>query len=231
MRGSLKTGLLIALIVGLIFVVARRGGEVAGLDSHDLPYLVSLIGFLVLVGAGVLRMFRDSFGQAIRAALLWVIVGLVLVVGYAYRFEIKDMIDRVMAELVPGHAVAHGRTVEVARSNSGDFVISTEVNGVRIPMLLDTGATKVMLTRDAAIAVGLPMEMMHYTVNVETANGHAQAAAVTIDRIAVGNIVERAVPALVAQPGQLKVSLLGMSLLGRLRWEMRGDRVVMRGGD
>jgi aspartyl protease family protein len=119
----------------------------------------------------------------------------------------------------------------VVRASTGDFMITTEVNGVRIPMLLDTGATKVMLTRDAAIAAGLPMEMMRYTVNVETANGRAQAAAVTIDRLAVGAIVERSVPALIAQPGQLKVSLLGMSLLGRLRWEMRGDRVVMRSAD
>jgi aspartyl protease family protein len=230
-RGSLKTGLLIALIVGLMVVVARRGGEIAGLDSHDLPYLAYLIGFLVLIGTGVPRMFRESFGEAVRSALIWVIVGLVLVVGYAYRFELKEAVDRVMAELVPGHAVAHGRTVEVARASTGDFMISTEVNGVRIPMLLDTGATKVMLTRDAAIAAGLPMEMMHYTVSVETANGRAQAAAVTIDRIAVGGIVERSVPALIAQPGQLKVSLLGMSLLGRLRWEMRGDRVVMRSAD
>jgi aspartyl protease family protein len=230
-RGSLKTGLLIALIIGLIIAVTRRGDEVAGLNNPDLPYLVYLIGFLVLIGAGVLRMFRENFGEAVRSALIWVIVGLVLVVGYAYRFEFKEIGDRVMAEVVPGHAVAQGSTVEVVRASTGDFMITTEVNGVRIPMLLDTGATKVMLTRDAAIAAGLPMEMMRYTVNVETANGRAQAAAVTIDRLAVGGIVERSVPALIAQPGQLKVSLLGMSLLRRLRWEMRGDRVVMRSAD
>jgi aspartyl protease family protein len=72
--------------------------------------------------------------------------------------------------------------------------------------------------------------MIKYTVNIDTANGRTQAAAATIDRIVIGGIVEREVPALIAQPGQLKTSLLGMSFLSRLQsWEVRGDRVVMRG--
>jgi aspartyl protease family protein len=42
--------------------------------------------------------------------------------------------------------------------------------------------------------------------------------------------MERSVPALIAQPGQLKSNLLGMSFLYRLQsWAVRGDRLVMRG--
>ncbi len=51
-----------------------------------------------------------------------------------------------------------------------------------------------------------------------------------LDRIAIGGLVERSVDALVAQPGQLKTSLLGMSFLNRLQsWEVRGDRLLLRG--
>ena len=97
-------------------------------------------------------------------------------------------------------------------------------------MVLDTGASSVVLTHDAAVAAGLPVEMIHYTVSVDTANGRAQAAPVTLDRIAVGSIVERQVPALIAPPGQLRTSLLGMSFLSRLQgWEVRGDKVTLRG--
>jgi aspartyl protease family protein len=96
-------------------------------------------------------------------------------------------------------------------------------------MILDTGASTVVLTNEAARAAGLPIEMIKYTVNVDTANGRTRAASVTLDRIAVGGIVERAVPALVAQPGALRSNLLGMSFLNRLQsWEVRGDRLVMR---
>jgi aspartyl protease family protein len=97
-------------------------------------------------------------------------------------------------------------------------------------MTLDTGASSVVLTQEAAKAAGLPLEVLSYSVNVETANGRARAAPVTIDRLAVGNIVERSIPALIAQPGQLRTSLLGMSFLNRLEgWEVRGDRLLMRG--
>lgn len=230
MRGSLKTVVLIVLIVVLVLLAERHGSRIAALADHDLPTLVYQIGFLVLVGAAVLALFRDRFGEALRAALIWVVIGLALVVAYAYRFELKEVGDRVLAELVPGRVVGRGHTVEIARTANGEFQVATEVNGVRVPMVLDTGASSVMLTREAAIAAGLPAEMIRYTVHVETANGRAQAAAVTIDRVAIGGIVERAVPALIAQPGQLKVSLLGMSFLKRLQgWEVRGDRVVLRG--
>jgi aspartyl protease family protein len=175
-------------------------------------------------------MFRGRFAAAARMAMMWVVVALVLAIGYTYRFELRDVVNRVLAELVPGRAAARGRTVELARTGAGDFQVATQVNGARVPMVLDTGASSVMLTRDAAIAAGLPVEMIKYNVNVETANGRTYAAAAIIDRIAVGGIVERAVPALIAQPGTLKTSLLGMSFLSRLDgWEVRGDKVVMRG--
>ena len=230
MHGSLRIIGLLVVIAGLIVLVAPHGGAVTGLDDRDQLSLVYKLALLILVGSVVLRVFRDRFGAAIQAALMWVVIALVLVAGYTYRFELRDAGDRVMAELVPGRAAARGRTVEVARAGGGEFQITTEVNGARVPMVLDTGASSVMLTRDAAIAAGLPVEMIKYTVNIETANGRAHAAAAIIDRIAVGGIVERAVPALIAQPGTLRTSLLGLSFLSRLQsYEVRGDKVVMRG--
>ena len=95
--------------------------------------------------------------------------------------------------------------------------------------MLDTGASAVVLTQEAAKAAGLPLDFLNYSVKVETANGRTRAAPVTLDRIAVGPIEERAVPALIAQPGQLRTSLLGMSFLNRLQSsEVRGDRLVLR---
>jgi aspartyl protease family protein len=75
----------------------------------------------------------------------------------------------------------------------------------------------------------LPLEFLSYSVPVETANGRTRAAPVTLDKVAIGSIVERNIPALIAQPGQLRTSLLGMSFLNRLASsEVRGDRLVLR---
>src|SRR5207302_7704909 len=100
-----------------------------------------------------------------------------------------------------------------ARGGGGSFAVGTQVNGARIPMVLDTGASAVVLTQEAAKAAGLPLEVLNYSVSVDTANGRARAAPVTLDRVSIGGISERSVPALIAQTGQLRSNLLGMSFL------------------
>lgn len=230
LRRSLLWVLLLGLAVTLSVLVMRHQGVIASMTDRELPELVAKIALVVLVGAAVLSLFRDRFSHALETALLWVVVALLLVLGYTYRFELREVGDRVLAELAPGQAAGRGRTVELARGKTGEFQIATLVNGARIPMVLDTGASAVVLSHEAAKAAGLPLEMVRYSVHVDTANGRALAAAVTLDRIAIGGIVERSVPALIAPPGQLKTSLLGMSFLSRLEgWEVRGDKLTMRG--
>lgn len=231
MRRTFIWLLLLILAFTLVVAAARNHQTLAdSLSRADLASLTVKIGALVLIGGAVMTVFRDRFSQAIEFALIWAVVGLILVLGYTYRHDLRDVSERVLVELAPGRAMSRGRTVELVRGNTGEFRISTDVNGKAIPMVLDTGASTVVLTNEAAKAAGLPLEMIKYTISVDTANGRARAAAVTLDRVAVGGIIERAVPALVAQPGQLKSNLLGMSFLNRLQsWEVRGDTLVMRG--
>lgn len=231
MRRPLLWFLLLALGLALIVLIARQDeGGLGPVATGEFAALAAKIGVLVLIGGAVLSLFHDRFSQALESALLWVVVALLLVLGYTYRFELRDVGDRVMAELVPGGTAKIARNVELARGRGGDFQVAAQVNGMPVAMVLDTGASSVVLTHDAAKAAGLPLEMVKYTVNIDTANGHAFAASVTLDRLAVGGLVERSVPALIAQPGQLKVSLLGMSFLNRLQsWEVRGSKLMMRG--
>lgn len=224
--------LLIGLGLSVLILYARHdAGTIGSLSTDDFASLVAKIAFLVFLGGSVLMIFRESFTQALQAVLFWIVIALLLVVGYTYRFELRDVSNRVLAELVPGRAASLGaRTVEIARGRGGEFSITTQINGARVPMVLDTGASAVVLTQDAAKAAGLPLEILSYDVSVDTANGRTRAAAVTLDRIGIGDIVERAVPALIAQPGQLRTSLLGMSFLNRLQgWEVRGEKLIMRG--
>jgi len=221
----------LALAVAVAVMLARQSEGLTGpLSTGDIASLAYKVGLIVLISGAVLAVFRQNFGQAIVSLLVWMVVAGVLVVVYTYRSELTEVGDRVLVELVPGRAVTHGRTVEFAQSSTGDFRIGAEVNGVRTPMVLDTGASSVVLTQEAAKKAGLPLEFLKYSVTVETANGHTMAAPVTLDRVAVGGIIEREVPALIAQPGQLRMSLLGRSFLTRLQsFEVRGSTVLMRG--
>jgi aspartyl protease family protein len=223
--------LLAVLTVALLVLVLQQNETaLAELARFDTSSLETKITAAVLVVIIALMLFRQRFSHALESLLIWVVIAALLMLGYTYRFELNDVAERVLAELVPGRAATRGRTVEIARGSGGSFAVATQVNGARVAMVLDTGATAVVLTQEAAKAAGLPLEVLNYSVNVDTANGRARAAPVTLDRVSVGAITERAVPALIAQPGQLRTNLLGMSFLNRLEsWEVRGDRLLMRG--
>ncbi len=122
------------------------------------------------------------------------------------------------------------RAVEISRAHNGDFALRAKINGVPAPMVIDTGATSVVLTYETAKAAGLPLELASYDVDVETAGGRVRAARLTLDRLAIGKLVELSVPALVVPKGQMKSNLLGMSFLNRLEsWEVRPDKLVLHG--
>jgi aspartyl protease family protein len=214
-RQRLMWVLLIGLLIAILVLIAQHGqGTVGPLSTGDFGSLAYQLALLIFLAAAVLTLFRERFAQAIISAVLWVVVGLLLVIGYSYRYELGDVGDRVLAELIPGHVVSHGRTVEVARTGAGDFAIAADVNGAHVHMVLDTGASSVVLTQDDAKAAGLPIALLDYTVSIDTANGRTRAA----------------VDALVVQPGQLQTSLLGMSFLNRLQsWQVVGDRLVLKG--
>ena len=226
MRSLLWFLLAVGLIALLFIYLEQNNITVAGLDTSSMTVK---IGVLAVTAVVLLGLLRERFSHAIKSILIWIMIALALAVGYTYRFEAREVADRVMAEFMPGHAATRGRSVEIARGQGGNFLVTTQINGARTSMVLDTGASSVVLTYDAAKAAGLPLEVLSYSVAVDTANGRTRAAPVTLQTIAVGSIVERDVSALIAQPGQLRQSLLGMSFLNRLEgWEVRGDRLVLR---
>jgi aspartyl protease family protein len=232
MRSRMLWVLLLIIGIGLLALVLRHDqGTIGGLETGDFGSLVYKIALLLFIGSAVLALFRERIAAAFQAAMFWVVIGLALVVGYTYRYDLRDVGDRVLSELMPGRAATRGGgAVEISRGTRGEFLVIAEINGARVATVYDTGASAVVLTQEAAKAAGLPIDFLNYSVAVDTANGHARTAPVTLDRIVVGGIVERGVPALIAQPGQLKTSLLGMSFLNRLRSsEVRGDKLVLRG--
>ena len=229
MSRRLTWTLMLGVALSLAAGIASSGQDaITNLLRHYFGGLALKIALVVCAGGLLLALFQRRLSRAIEPMLFWAVIALLLVVGYSYRFELRDAADRVTAQLMPGHVAGHGRNVEVVRGQRGDFAIAARINGAKVPMVLDTGATSVVLTQEAARAAGLPMVILKYTVTVETANGRTLAAPVTLDRLSVGGLSEREVPALVVQSG-LRNNLLGMSFMNRLEsWEVRGDRLSMR---
>ncbi len=119
-------------------------------------------------------------------------------------------------------------TAELRVGDNGHFFTPAEINGRRIDVMVDTGASIVALTYDDAVAIGVGPASSEFTHQVSTANGVARVAPVTLDRVMIGDILVRNVQAAVIERGKLKTTLLGNSFLSRLhRYEMRNGRMLL----
>ena len=119
--------------------------------------------------------------------------------------------------------------VELHADRSGHFAANLEINGRPVEALVDTGATIVMLTYEDAQRAGVFLRDRDFTMQMQTANGIAKAAPVTLERVSIGSITVRNVQAGVGEPGLLRTNLLGMSFLKRLeKFEIRSGTLILQ---
>ncbi|MEC9368158.1 MAG: TIGR02281 family clan AA aspartic protease [Pseudomonadota bacterium] len=218
---------------GLVLLLYHDAGTVAGLDTGQLAGLIAGGALLIYLGGSV---FRDRGGirSAFRDGIIWALLALVLVAGYSYRAELLPVARRVAGELLPGlplegETVEGGTAVRIRRQQDGQFIAQANVNDAAVNMVIDTGASQVVLTQDDARKAGIALEGLRYSVPVRTANGVSYAASVRLRSVRLGTLSLGNVEALVARPDSLHRSLLGMSFLSRLRsYEFSGDFLTLR---
>jgi aspartyl protease family protein len=228
--------LTLLVIAGLALLLRADAGSIAGFDPSDFAIAVASVALLIFLASSIAGSYRGRAGQAVRDLLTWSLVALVLVAGYSYREEIMSLGHRVAGELLPPGSALRGesqiegeRSVRIRRRPDGHFVAKTQVNGISLIMLVDTGASTVVLKRDDAQRLGYDVERLKYSVPVQTANGTTYAAHVRLRNLTLGPISLNDVEALVAKPGTLKENLLGMSFLSRLRsYEFTTDMLTLR---
>ena len=209
---------------------------IAGLDSGTFGYMALCLALVVFVGGGLLGSYRGRVGAMVRDAVTWLALGLGLVTLYAYKGELMPIAARVVGELLPGSAMTVEQStggvteVRIRKRLDGHFTATVKVNGKSISMIVDTGASTIVLRPEDAKKAGIDVSRLTYRVPVLTANGRTIAARVRLDEVAIGPLDRQKVDALVAQPGALTQSLLGMSFLSRLRsYEFSGDFLTLRG--
>jgi aspartyl protease family protein len=228
--------LTLLVIAGLALLLRGDTGSIAGYDPSDFAIAVAGVALLVFLGSALSGSYRGRTGQAVRDLLTWSGMALLLVAGYSYREELFSFGHRVIYELLPPGSALRSDTqidgehsVKIRRRPDGHFIARTRANGVALTMLIDTGASTVVLKPADAQRIGIETDKLRYTVPVQTANGTTYAAHVRLRTLALGPISLNDVEALVARPNALKENLLGMSFLGRLRsYEFTGDMLTLR---
>jgi aspartyl protease family protein len=130
------------------------------------------------------------------------------------------------AQPVPAPST-NSRTVTLSRGNGGHFWTAARIDGRRLELVVDTGASAIALRASDAARLGIRPTPRDYTIKVSTANGMTRAALVELRMVEIGNIVVRDVPALVHADEALGVNLLGMTFLSRLRWTHERGKLIL----
>jgi aspartyl protease family protein len=222
-----------ALILGLYWWVGRD------LSSQADARVFYLGGFLALLLAGIIGRGRTSFPSSWQRAfgqiVIWLAVALVILGGYAYRAEIRQIAGRILGELDPalGRSIAGpddtagSGTMLFTMADDGQFHVQATVDGTAVRFILDTGASEVMLSAADARRLGFDPANLSYTRSYQTANGQVMGAPVVLKSVDIGPIHMSDVAASVLE-NPSDMSLLGMSFLSRLKgYQVQGSNLIL----
>ena len=135
--------------------------------------------------------------------------------------------DMINPNVQPDSRLTDNGAVEVVleSNRSGHYVMRGQVNGVPADLLLDTGATDVVLpaglAREAGLEQGPPSRAM-------TANGLINIYSTRIDELRLADIALHDVRASINPSMDEHIVLLGMSALRQIEFNQQGSTLTLR---
>lgn len=150
---------------------------------------------------------RNDLPGTLKIATVWLLVGAAIFLGFEwYRFEQRKTSFH-----------AEGGVVEIRRGDDGHYHWPGTLNGRAVDFLVDTGATGVAIP--AALGRDLGLRPEGKTLS-STAGGTVTGEIMRADLTLAGGVrVDRL--RVVALAGLDEHPLLGMDVLGRLRWQQQ----------
>lgn len=186
---------------------------------------IAQLTYLALLGGAIafwlLVQTRGGFGRLAQYAAVWGLIFLGVVAAVGLWGDIRQTV-------APQQSVAldEGR-LTVPRAPDGHYYLTLEVNGTPTRFVVDTGASQVVLTREAAERAGIDTSELAYFGRAMTANGEVATAPVRLESLGAGPLREEGFRAWV-NSGEMPESLLGMTYLNRFeRIEITGGELVL----
>ena len=148
----------------------------------------------------------DELPRSLKFVTVWLLLGTLVFLGFQWQ----------QREAKRATFSAEGGVIEIRRAADGHYHWAGKLNGRPVEFLIDTGASGVAIPVELARGLGLAAEG---TVRSSTAGGEVVGQVMRADLELDGGVrAERL--RIVALP-QLGRPLLGMDVLGRLRWQQQ----------
>lgn len=195
--------------------------------GHLSPLFAATCAALALIVVGGALLSRvPRLGGAVRLGgnvLLLAVFGLAVL-----RFVRMDPSFDVALHAVGAQpqTVSGGET-RIPLGPDGHYWITARLNGTRLRLMVDTGATVTAISQDVAEAAGIEPDPLQPDARVETANGTVTAAPARIGSLRFGSIAARDLDAIV-MPGAKGPNVLGMNFLTRLKgWRVEDGVLIL----
>lgn len=191
--------------------------------NDTLLHAILLIGFLALVGRGVLAS-RIPFATIVGSLLTWGAIAALLMIGFSHRNEI----DGFFAKLTGNEAQrTEGSTVRLRMARDGHFWADVKLNGVKKRMLIDSGATWTSISAETATAADVQIVANAPRVSISTANGVVEASRGVAGTFEVGGI-KAANQKVIVSEAFGDTNVIGMNFLSSLKsWRVEGKELVL----
>lgn len=131
------------------------------------------------------------------------------------------------APVAASYQRAERAEVRLVPDSRGHYSTSAWVNGRRVSMMVDTGATSIAFNYPTARRLGLDLERAQ-PISVSTANGIARAYRLKLDSVTIGGIKLHSVNATVHTDDFPRITLLGNSFLSRVDMEQQRGVLILR---
>jgi len=191
------------------------------------PLFAATCAALVLIVVGGALLSRlPRLGGAVRLGgnvLLLAVFGLAVL-----RFVRMDpSFDAALHAVGAQPQTVSGGETRIPLSPDGHYWITARLNGTRLRLMVDTGATVTAISQDLAEAAGVEPDPLQGDATVETANGTVTAAPARIASLRFGSIAARDLAAIV-MPGANGPNVLGMNFLTRLKgWRVEDGVLIL----
>ena len=214
-------GFFIALAIGY-FILKVLNPDVSIFDT---PYGVKSLVIIVLFGGSMAYFSRASKNSIMKSLFGWLVI--VSVTFGLYNMGKGDTYTT-MADITPSRDVTQTGEMMVERQRDGHFWIMTQINGKNLPMMVDTGASMVVLSKRDARRMGIKLDELRFTGSSSTANGRVSFARTRLDSFKIGHLNFNNFVVTV-NGGEMQGSLLGLDALDKFTsYEMRGDMMILR---
>ena len=181
------------------------------METLNFSYLIYLIIILIVLLGTFLLSNKKNLNKNIQNLAIWGLIFFALIVTYYLWNELKFSMEKERYNYV----IENDNSILINKSYDGHFYLPLSINNKEIIFLVDTGATKSLLSkRDYKLLKKNEINLTTEKI-IETANGKIIALETTFDKVKLFNNILGDVTFLVVRNDfeGPNISLLGLDLL------------------